>query len=615
MSELSERPGFIPDLARELRELRTVLTDQWISFAATLRNQFRTIRRVRLDYVIIPLSGHLPERDAPARSFIQRQLRLPAPPFSMQALNRQLRAVADASNVTGVVVVLQGLDLGLASAQNLRRAFQRLRECGKELILFSPYLDLTHYYVATAADRIIAPPGAQFNVLGLRSELLFFKDALARLGVEAEAIQISPYKTGPNAFSRSDITPEQQEQLDWLLDDWYDMITADMADGRSLDQDQLKKLIDGAPYFAKQAKELGLVDMVAYEDEIPFILAKSGSEDGSAEVKKSNGDLGDNSDNANEPKARLKSWSQASPMLTEIPRRRPTKFVGVISLEGAITMGPSRTPPIDLPIPLFGGATAGEQTLVQLLRQVEKIDDMAALIFHVDSGGGSSLASELIGRQIKRISQDKTVLIFMGDAAASGGYYVSAAAEHIMCQPATVTGSIGVWSIHLNTQDLYRSASINRIGLDRGERADLYSDAGPLTSEERRVFQDGVVKAYDQFKTIVSDGRGLPYEELDPVCEGRVWTGRQALEHRLVDSHGDFVDAVRKAAELAGLPCDDQHIIPVANFYPGEPRYAPPLPFPAGDALEQLQRLLSGETLQALEGQPLLMMPFEIRLK
>ncbi len=628
MSSPSASNSLMADLTRELRELKTSISDQWNFFIAGIRNQIRELRGVKLDYVILPVGGSLPERNPPLPSFIQRQLHFPPPPLSMQALNYRLRVIADAENVTGVVFLFHKLELGLGSLQNLRRSIHRLRESGKQVVVFSPYLDLTHYYAASAADRIIVPPGTQFDVLGLRSEVLFLKDALERIGVHTEAIQISPYKTGPNTFTLSDISPEQREQLDWLLDDWYDMITADMSADRGMSQDQLKQLIDRAPYFAQKALDLGLIDQIAYEDELPFLLAKAKPEDGNTDgtstpdpssVEEKDETTTPNPSSVEEkderPKARLKRWAEASSMLMERPRRYSRKFVGVISLEGAIVMGPSRGAPIDLPLPLLGGATAGEQTLLQLLRQVEEIDDMAALIFHVDSGGGSSLASELIGRQIERIRRKKTVLIYMGDAAASGGYYVSAAAHHIMCQPATVTGSIGVWTLHIDTSELYQSFSVNRVGLERGERADLYSDTRPLTDVERQVYVEGVVKTYEQFKKIVADGRDLPYDELDAICEGRVWTGRQALKHRLVDSHGDFVDAIRKAAELAGLPSDDHFYIPAVNFHPAGSRYVPPLPFLAVDAIAEINRLLSGDLLRELDGRPLLMMPFEIKFR
>ena len=171
--------------------------------------------------------------------------------------------VADADNVRGVVFVFRGFSAGLATLQNFRAAVARLRAAGKDAVVYTPYLDLAHYYAATAAARIIAPPGAQFDVLGLYTEVTFLKDALARVGVQADVVQISPYKTAFDRFSQADITPEYRAQLDWLLDDQYDMLTADMAAGRGLPQATLRELIDRAPLSAEEARAAGLIVGVA----------------------------------------------------------------------------------------------------------------------------------------------------------------------------------------------------------------------------------------------------------------------------------------------------------------------------------------------------------------
>jgi protease-4 len=199
----------------------------------------------------------------------------------------------------------------------------------------------------------------------------------------------------------------------------------------------------------------------------------------------------------------------------------------------------------------------------------------------------------------------------MGNVAASGGYYVSAPAEHIMCQPGTTTGSIGVITLRPSTRELYQKLQINRVTIQRGEHADLYSDAAPMTDEERKIYMDGVVYSYNQFKQIVANGRELPFEDLDPICEGRVWTGRQALERQLVDSHGDFVDVIKKAAELGGLPVDDDHAIPVINLSTRKDGYTLPRPY---EEMQEFGRLLSGKRLGELSGRPLWMLPYMVKM-
>lgn len=579
--------GFWTQLKQEFSGLGRVIGDGWHHFMVNLRNEARLVQGEKIDYLVIPLHGSFPERNMPPRPFFQRYLPLPPEPMSLERLNNRLQAIGEAGNVGGVLFILQGLAAGgLATLQNLRRSLERLREAGKEVVVYTPYLDLAHYYVATAANRVFVPAGAEFSVTGLSNQALFLKDALARLGIHGQFFQISPYKTAGNMFSKSEMTPEQREQLEWLLDENFEMVTTGMASGRNMSQSELTALIDQAPFPAGQALAHGLIDEIAYEDELAHKLAKD------------------------KAKAKLLLWSEARDLLLEKPRRTTNRYIGVISLEGAIMMGQNRHPPIELPIPLIGGNTAGETTISQLLQQAEKETEMAALIFHVDSPGGLALASDLIGRHVKRLARKKPVLVYMGNVAASGGYYVSAPAGHIMAQTGTITGSIGVLSGRFYTDELYDKLSINRTVLSRGQRAKLYSDVGPLTPEEEQLFFDNIRHSYQQFKEVVAAGRNLPIEKLDPICEGRVWSGRQALNHKLVDSHGDFVDALKKVAELAHLPTDDDHRISVVNLYPRPDSYSLPQPFEA--AQEWLKGLL-GERLGRLNNQALWLIPFDLR--
>ncbi|PIE80789.1 MAG: signal peptide peptidase SppA [Chloroflexi bacterium] len=631
-TKTSPKPDFFTDLKRELGDVWKAVTNAWTHSGIALRNSMRRMRDTKVDYILMPIDGTLPERASPPRSFVERQLPLPPPPLSMQVINRRLQAVADAENVKGVVFLFQNLHPGLATLQNLRRSFTRLQEHGKEVIVYTPVLDMTTYYAATAADRIIVPPSAQFEALGLRMETTFLKDAMAQIGIEMDVIQISPYKTALNMFGESDITPQQREQLTWLLDDRFDEMTATMANGRSLSQEALQSLIDQAPLFPQEALKAGLIDDIAYEDELVYLLAAEPEQETeeklAVEEKTASAEttvLPSEEIEAEEdkrPQAKLLPWPEARGLLLEKARQKQRKFVGVISLEGTIMMGASRRPPIEppVPIPFVGGETAGELTLRQQLRAAEKMDNMAALIFHVDSGGGSALASDIICREIERVSQKKPVVVYMGNAAASGGYYVSAYAKHIMAQTGTITGSIGVISGRVSTKGLLDKLQLHQVSLQRGARAGLYQDSQPMTADERQVFWDNIVQIYSKFKEVVANGRSLPYDELDEICEGRVWTGRQALDLKLVDSTGDFVDAVRQAAKLGKIETDDEYQISVINVRGGNGRYAQPNPFekalPPDDSTKtilEIVRLLLGENIAALQGQPLTLMPFDIK--
>jgi protease IV len=237
---------------------------------------------------------------------------------------------------------------------------------------------------------------------------------------------------------------------------------------------------------------------------------------------------------------------------------------------------------------LIGGLLAGHETINRQLRRAERNKRIATLVFHVDSGGGSALASDLIWRQLQRVARKKPVLVYMGNVAASGGYYVSAGAQQIMCQPTTVTGSIGVLAGRFNTDGLYERLHINRAVLQRGAHAHLYSDAGPLSPEDRELLWRSISHVYSQFLDVVAAGRAISMEELEQVAGGRVWTGRQGRERGLVDSFGDFADAVEKAAELAGLQPGPHQRIPVANLHSGSGGFRLPVPARPGGQMAAL---------------------------
>lgn len=591
-----------PDaLRRAWNRSRAALEHGWDTATIHLRNARRRWRNSYVDYVVMTIGGPLPERAGPRRGFIARRLPLPADPFSLQYLNGRFSAIADAPNTRGVILIFRGFEAGLATIQNFRAAVARLRAAGKEVIVYTPYLDLPHYYAATAAERIIAPPGAQFDVVGLYTDLTFLKDALGQIGIQADVVQISPYKTVYDRLSRADITPEHRAQVDWLLDDRYDLLTRDMAAARGLEPEALHRLIDKAPFSAEEARAAGLIDWVAYDDELSLLLAgrpESGMPSGK-----------------NQPaEVSLKTWGNAYNLLLEKPRRYSDRFVGIVTVEGLISMGASYRPPLDLPIPFIGGVTAGEQTLVGLLRRLEKLKEMAALVLYVNSGGGSALASELIGRQLELLAAHKPVVVYMGSVAASGGYYIAAPAHHIMSQTATTTGSIGVITMKVSPAGLYERLAIKHVGLERGKHAGLYQSPAPITPEERAIFQESIHEVYERFTEVVVRGRRLSPESVEAIAGGRVWTGRQARQHGLVDSHGDFLDAIRKAAELATLPVEDIHAISTVNFYPRGAGYSIYSPTPK-EALEELGRLLAGERLTNLAGRPLMLLPYELQFR
>lgn len=524
------------------------------------------LRKATVDYIIISLSGSFPERDDPPRSFIEKRLPLPPRSLSIETFNRIIDRLIDADNLHGVIFNIDGLALPLARLQTLRGGFERLRAAGKELVVYSSHLDNGTYYLATAADKIVCPRPANFNVLGLYQEVTFLRDALKFAGIELANIQISPFKTAANNLSDQEMTKEMRAQLNWLLEDRFDQLMGGMAAGRKLEQDQIRELIDHAPYSAAEAQANGLIDEVAYEDQLQNILK------GSPSKKKSD-------DKEKPGRAQILKWSEGRKKLRgRYHATVPDKKIAVISLEGIIAPGSSRKPPIDLPIPIIGGPVAGDRTIARLFRQVEQDKEIDGVIFYVNSRGGSALASDLMAREVERIGRKKPVVVYMGDVAASGGYYVSAPAKEIFCQPGTITGSIGVVMVRPIMDDMFDKLRMNRVALKRGEMADLLA-VGPLRENQREALWEGVVEVYDQFKDVVARGRDIPKEALDPICEGRVWTGRQALERQLVDSHGSFQSALDRVIALAEIDPSPGQKVEVINIYPEKGSMPLPLPF------------------------------------
>lgn len=553
-------------------------------------------RRALIEYVMLPLSGSYPERDAPEPGFLQRRLPLPLPPqpVSIQSHHSTIQALIDADNVNGVVFYIENLSVSLARLQTLRQSIRQLKAAGKKTVAYLKYPTLGTYFLACEADQIIVPPSSSFGlVVGLYREILFYRDSLEQIGVEFENLQISPYKSALDTLSKDGMSPEFEAQINWLLDEQFDMLTRGIAEGRDIPHERVLELIDQAPLELNEALQHQLIDQLLYEDElVDFFFPPD-------EEKK-------------EEKTRIRRQKlvrveQAARFLKR--KYHPIyreKAIGVVSLVGSIVQGESQQSPI--PLPIFGSNSAGEKSLLRLLRQVEKMGDLGALIFYVDTPGGDAFASDLIQREIERIGKKLPVVVYMGDVAASGGYYVSAKAKYIISQPATVTGSIGVVSGKASLSGLYEKAHIKSATVQRGKHAGLYAGTEPLTEEERSILFNSINETYKEFKWVVATGRNLPFEELDPICLGKVWTGRQALGHKLVDANGSFLDAIVKARELADMPTDLDVHVPILNLY--DDRKQNILPESFNQPAESLAQLLQYRL--KLGSGPQLIMPFKI---
>jgi protease-4 len=496
-------------------------------------NLWRLVRNARArllgrppDYVWIEVSGSLPEFETPA-GFLRRRLAPGPRPLTLEGLRARLDRIDADGRPRGVALRVRNLDAGWAALEELRGELLAFRERGGRVVAYlADTADTRSYYLVCAADEILATPLATLNVTGVRARVNFFKDALDRLGLEAEVVAVSPYKTAGDSYVRNDFSRESREQLERLLDHRYEEITRAIASGRNLSPERVRAAIDRAPFGAREAMDEGLLDGVCYEDELPRRLGPDG-------------------------RANLSEWGAARRALRVPYRARARRRVGLVEVSGAIVRGRSRRLPV--PLPFLGGEQAGSESVVGALRVAEKNRRVAAVLVRVESPGGDALASDLIWREVERIRAKKPVVVLMGNVAASGGYYVSAPASHVVARRNTVTGSIGVLTVRPVAGGLLDKIGVNPAAVERGARAGLLDPRRRPSEDERRVLERQIQLVYDEFKDRVARGRKLDLQGLEGIAGGRVWTGAEALEIGLVDELGGFRQAFRKATELGGI--------------------------------------------------------------
>ena len=532
----------------------------WLRLRCAVSNLRRRLLRRRLpDYVLFTLAGELNER-APISPWWYAYLPNRRPPPNLEELSDALREIADDPDVKGIVFLLKDFALTLAQAQSFGALLARFRtwdaqchpgQVPKRVVVHLEQVSSAGYVLACAADEILLTPLTEWNVLGLSVAPTYLKDTLAHLGIEMDVVKIAPWKTAVDQLSRSEMSDEERAQYNWLLDSLYDDTVNAIANGRKLPAALVRELIDGAPWGAEQAIGYGLADGVYYEDELPTHLGI----------------------NAAQP-ASLKPYTKIYKLLYRRPRQRAPQSIGVITLSGAIMPGNSRSFPV--PLPILGDETMGSSSAQQLIRAAQADDSLAAVILHVDSPGGSALASDLIWRELTLLNQTKPLVVYMGNVAASGGYYIAAPGRKIVAQRATLTGSIGVITSKAVLKESYAKIAAHRESIQRGEHADLYDDGSHWDEDSRAKVVESVQQVYQTFKQRVAAGRGLPYNELDAICNGRVWTGAQALEHKLIDALGDFHCAVELTCALADLP-NDGSVATITVTAPKEHLLAEPL--------------------------------------
>ncbi|MBN1964859.1 MAG: S49 family peptidase [Anaerolineae bacterium] len=520
----------MPTLRHGLKRLNPLRLWQLVRRAALALANWRKRRVKHLDYLVLTLPGTMPA--LPERRPWLMQRVLGQPPLSLYELGQAFERIAADPRLKGVVLRLRvgGLAMSLADLQTLRGLILRLRAAGKRVACFAMNYETRGYTVASAADDVLLGAGGEFYPVGVRIGITYLRETLDLLGVQASLVQITPYKSAMERFTRRFPSPENEEQIEWLLDSRYEQIVAGIAAGRGLTPEAVRAMFDGAPHLASEALAAGYVDAVLSEEELPAYL---GAE-------------------------HLVPWARGIKALPQAWQPRADRAIKILPMTGNQVEGESQQPPVELPIPFIGGERMGSFTVVQQVRNLMRDTRAAAVVLFIDSDGGSSSAVEEMIGALRELAADRPVVAYFNGAAASGGYYVAMPAAHIVAQSGTITGSIGVYTAKLSASGggLAGRLGFNTVEFLRGANANLTSLSTPWSEEqlrrERRVVED----VYRRFVAAVAQSRGMAAEAVDAVGGGRVWTGTQALAHGLVDELGGLEAAVAKARELAGLPAD-----------------------------------------------------------
>jgi protease-4 len=516
----------------------------------TLVNTLLAIRNlvVRIlpspEFIVLTITGSLPERRLVPSRFLRRRLGLAWTPVpeSLEEWRERLRQIAGDPRVRGIVLKTGLLRAGVASLEGLRDALQQFRASRKRVIAFVPTCDLSSYYLLSVADTVVAPESTELLLTGPRAETTFLRAALDRLGIRAEYLHIAEFKTAAHRFLYPKMTEPQREMLDAILQTTYTHLTTAIAGSRELTEAAVEEAIDRGILSGEEARARKLVDVIAFEDELPRLLS------------------------SNSRPVRVVPWLQAArrvrvPLRWRSLRRRA---IAVVQVVGTIVPGESRELPV--PLPVLGQHFAGHETVARALRMAEKASTVKAVVVHVESRGGSAVASDLIWREVERVQRRKPVVVFMGNVAGSGGYYVACGARHIVCSETTLTGSIGVVAGKLSLRGLAEQAGLRQEIVSRGASATMFSSFAEFSDPHWAVLRHWMDDIYARFKARVAAARGKTTEEIEAVARGRVWAGRDAAARGLVDDLGDFETAVRRAKQLAGIPTDAD--VPVVTIRP-----------------------------------------------
>jgi protease-4 len=445
------------------------------------------------------------------------------PPPTVRSVTDALRKAKVDRRITGVVIRPTTTAALWAKVQEVRDAIVDFKQSDKPIVAFLEFGGDQAFFLASACDKVFLLPTASLDLTGIASYELFLRGTLDKIGAYPDALHIGQYKTAANTFTEYSFTPAHREMSQSLNTDMYEQLVRGLADGRHKSEDEVRKLIEHGPYLPEDAVRAGLVDDLAYEDEIDDKVQL-----GSGEVRY----------------LQQKDYRHITPASLGLHRG---ERIAVIYAVGLISSGESSNDSTQV---------VGSDTLVRYLRRARGDSSIKAIVLRIDSPGGSAIASDVIWREVLLTREKKPVIASMSDVAASGGYYIAMPAHAIVAQPATLTGSIGVVTIKFVIDGTLKKIGMNMESVSQGRYAQIYSPVRQFSPEERARLEQIMQATYDAFVEKAAAGRNTTPQRIDAVGQGRVWTGRQAKQLGLVDELGGLDRALALAKQRANIAQD-----------------------------------------------------------
>ena len=472
-------------------------------------------------------------------------------PLLLREAVAAIHRAADDPRVAGLIARVQIPAAAAGPVQELREAIAAFSDVKPSLAWAETYPGTLSYYLASAFREVWMQPSGTVGLVGFATNALFLRDALDKAGIEAQFVARGEYKSAANLFTQDSYTDAHREADSRLIESLHAQVWQAVAESRHLEPAAVDALADKAPLLRDDAVTGGLIDRIGFRDEAYSRIAELAGAPG---ISPETGDA--DSDDA-PSRLYLTRYARATarrpaPPMPPIPGRKTKPTIAVVTLHGPIVSG--RGGPQLLPL---GNPSAGGDTIAAALREAAADDSVSAIVLRVDSPGGSVTGSETIWREVNRVRDGgKPVVASMGAVAASGGYYVSMAADAIVANPGTITGSIGVVTGKLVARELKGRLGVGSDSVRTNPNADAWSVNAPFTAEQHAHVEAEADLFYTDFVERVAKGRKLTVEAVDAVARGRVWTGADAKEHGLVDELGGLRTAITRAKVLAGFDAD-----------------------------------------------------------